>query len=192
MGQYFKAVNLDKKEFVTPNDYGSGLKLMEHSWILNPMVNAIVMAISPAGNWYKDHLVWAGDYMDKGLYMKGLKGKSKKDKTLYDCCRHRDERTSPCIIPVRPALKDGLVSTFIVNHDTKEYVELNNLPEEDPKDPGWNIHPLPLLICSGNGRGGGDFNGENIYTGSWAGHSISAEYLAPEGYRQLVPNFTER
>jgi len=192
MGQYFLSVNLDKQEFVSPTDYNSGLKLTEHSWLYNPMVGAIVLALTPFGPWYRDRIVWAGDYMDEGLFLKGIKGRTRKDRTLYECCRDDDDDRSPCISRIRPVLPDGPVPELIVSHDAKEFVWLLDLPEEDPADPGWHLHPLPLLTCSGNGRGGGDFRGDNRYTGAWAGHHISAEYLIPPGYKEIRPAFTER
>ena len=32
MGQYYKIVNLDKKEFLDPDVFGEGIKLMEFAW----------------------------------------------------------------------------------------------------------------------------------------------------------------
>jgi hypothetical protein len=192
MGQYYKPVNLDKQEFLLCYDYGSGAKLMEHSWIQNPMVTAILIALTPAGRWHRDHLVWAGDYMDEGLFLEGINGKNESDLTLYDCCIVKEGQPAAPINKVRLILPDGPEPKFIADHDTKEYVSLDNLPEEEPTDPGWHIHPLPLLTCSGNGRGGGDFRANNIYTGRWSGHSISAEFIVPEGHTEIWPNFTER
>lgn len=191
MGQYYKAVNIDSQQFVTARDHGSGVKLMEHSWLINPMVNAVMAAMVPAGPWYACRLVWAGDYMDEKLFLKGIKNRSRKMKTLYDCCQYPEEATNPCIAQVRLRMADGPIAKFVANHDKRQQVSLTGLPEEEPDDPGWHIHPLPLLTCSGNGRGGGDFRGENEFTGSWAGDRISAEYEALDGYELIVPGFTE-
>jgi hypothetical protein len=192
MGQYYRPVNLDKQEFVWCREYGSGAKLMEHSWLQNPMVNAVVLALSPVGSWYRDHLVWAGDYMDEGLFTDSITDKRESDLNLYQCCATAADQITPPVKHVRLILRDGPEPVFIVNHDTREFVRLSSLPEEDPADPGWQIHPLPLLTCSGNGRGGGDFSTENSYTGSWSGHSISAEYDIPENYTEIRPDFTEQ
>ncbi len=193
MGQYYRPVNLDKQEFLSSYNYGSGAKLTEHSWLLNPMVNAVMLALTPRGLWHLDRLVWAGDYMDDGLFMKQIKGKTRNDSNLYSCCRYDDDNGhKPCIRQIRLGFPDGPEPTLIVNHTNKEYVLLTGLPEEDPSDPGWHLHPLPLLTCSGNGRGGGDFNGDNPYVGTWAGHRISSAYAAPKGFRQIIPDFSER
>ncbi|RWU08178.1 hypothetical protein [Pedobacter chitinilyticus] len=192
MGQYYKAVNLDRQEFVSPYTYHSGAKLMEHSWLYSPMVNAVVTAIAPAGTWHGCRLVWAGDYMDEQLFLKGLGKRARSFKTLYDCCQSPDETDTPCIAPAQLKITDGPAGAYLANHDKKQQVALSDLPEEDPNEKGWHIHPLPLLCCSGNGRGGGDFRGENPYTGSWAGDRISAEYGPLEGYQLIVPAFTEQ
>lgn len=64
MGQYYKAINLDKREFLSPHKYDNGAKLMEHSYLENNLLNAVERLLSPNGSWYKTRLVWGGDYMD--------------------------------------------------------------------------------------------------------------------------------
>lgn len=76
---------------------------------------------------------------------------------------------------------------IVVNHTKKMYTVL---PEE--KKDEWQIHPLPILTCSGNGRGGGDYHGNNEeLVGIWAGDSISMEKEIPEGYSELIITFEE-
>ncbi len=75
---------------------------------------------------------------------------------------------------------------FILNHTTKEYVEIPVL--NNPDD--WAIHPLPLLTCEGNGRGGGDFGGDDYdgLIGLWSRHSLESvidKSLIPENYEEL-------
>lgn len=46
MGQYYTAILLDKKKEkivgnILPHDYGSGAKLMEHSWMNNSFVQSV-------------------------------------------------------------------------------------------------------------------------------------------------------
>ena len=42
-------------------------------------------------------------------------------------------------------------------------------------------HPLPLLTCEGNSRGGGDYRGQDRQNllGSWARDSLSIEAMRP-------------
>lgn len=85
---------------------------------------------------------------------------------------------------------------FLINDDRKEYVDLWEVPNVD----GYRVHPLPLLTCEGNGRGGGDYHGlNNNMVGIWARNFIRvAEHnwelvrqLEKDGYKKIVPNFME-
>lgn len=76
MGQYWKPVNLDKREFIDPHRLGCGLKLWEQ--IANPEVGralVILLAVMPErrgggdlqsnpfiGRWAGDRVVLVGDY----------------------------------------------------------------------------------------------------------------------------------
>ena len=65
MGQYYKAVLLDEDKkadgFVSSYDFGSGAKIMEHSWMRNDFVGFVekLLKMKPKA------LVWAGDYADE-------------------------------------------------------------------------------------------------------------------------------
>jgi hypothetical protein len=48
-----------------------------------------------------------------------------------------------------------------------------------------------LLTSAGNGRGGGDFRGENEFVGTWATDIISVEKEIPADFKEIVPNFIE-
>lgn len=175
MGQYYKPVNIDTYEGIYSWDYGCGLKLMEHSWLKNPMVNIVMDLISIQGRWGKCRLVWAGDYMDKGKF---LPKDADMKLNLYEY-HHNIEKINPI---------DGPMYKCIVNHDKKLYVDLTNLKSVN----GWAIHPLPLLTCSGNGRGGGDYDGTYMkLVGSWAGNRVSSAYDIPDGFKKLKVNFIE-
>jgi hypothetical protein len=76
MGQYWKVVNLDKREYINPLKLGSGLKLWEQ--LANPGVGqalVILLAAMPKqrgggdlqpdpviGRWAGDRVVFVGDY----------------------------------------------------------------------------------------------------------------------------------
>lgn len=55
------------------------------------------------------------------------------------------------------------------------------------------VHPLPLLVCEGNGRGGGDYCGPGEDDcGRWARDVISLERSKPsseKGYVEFIPKF---
>ena len=62
MGQYYKPINLDDKQWLYTHDYDTGLKLMEHSWIGNQFVGTVMSLMLKGGLWFKKRIVWAGDY----------------------------------------------------------------------------------------------------------------------------------
>ena len=182
MAQYYRAVNIDLQEYVKPFDYGFGAKLIEHSWLFNPFVGVVVSLLEPGGRWHKSRVVWAGGYMDEGLFLEQINNKRKSDHTLYDCCCEV-KRKPPCISPIRPSMIDGPIPGFLVNQTAEVCVKLQ-------MSIGANelvIHPLPILTCSGNGRGGGDYPFDNPHVGTWAGHVISAEYSRPFDCEEIDP-----
>jgi hypothetical protein len=170
MGQYYKPVNIDKKEFVYSHKFDSGLKLMEHSWIGNNFVAVIENLIKQGGAWYKNHIVWAGDYAEK---------EPGTDKNIYHW-----ENTE--IIGLDERNKN---LRYLKNLDTKEYINLTKVPVSDTwtnpdtgKKHQYRIHPLPLLTCEGNGQGGGDFRGEdkNNLVGKWARNRVVIQSHKPK------------
>lgn len=169
MGQYFKAVSLDAKEKVSP----FGAKLMEHSWLMNPYMKQVERLLAPGNKWHKTRIVWAGDYMDKGLFIDG-------GYTLYEHAGYLEDA---------PSEVDGPEVLYVVNHSKNVYIDLREVPDVEDAE-GWKIHPLPILTSSGNGRGGGDYrddDDENV--GSWAGDVISTEYEEPVGMEKYTAFF---
>lgn len=172
MGQYYKPSSIEKKQHVYSHDYDNGLKLMEHSYVGNNFVNAVMGLLIEGGAWYKDRIVWAGDYAD------GENGEDSEN--LYHIVGENN---------IKPEVKElPKAYRYLCNHTIKQFVDLDTITEAQD---GWTIHPLPLLTCDGNGRGGGDYRGTNPLVGTWAKHSISIETVQPEGYAQISGNFIE-
>ena len=175
MGQYYKAILLDKEKqnvigWVSSWQYDSGSKLMEHSWMKNNFVCAFENMI------YKNPMpvTWCGDYAD------AVDGSEEGD-NFYSLCEDKTNLT--------PTTELGEhKSRYIINHDTKEYVDKTTVPTD--KD-GWQIHPLPLLTAEGNGRGGGDFRGGSGLVGLWSRNIISVSEELPEGYTELEFDLVE-
>ena len=169
MGQYYYPIilNSDGKIVVwmCAHNYNNGLKLMEHSYLGNNFVSTFEFGLSPEGPHYKSRVVWAGDYADKEL---------DQEKNLYQMC---DEYTM-----ISPQVKETKMYRYIINHSKKQYVDKTKAPKQE----NFALHPLPLLTCEGNGRGGGDYRGESPLIGSWARDVISVEEVAPEGFEELV------
>ncbi len=156
MGQYYHAFNLDKKEYVQPE----WLKLMEHSYIGNESVNSVEMLMIKGGRWYKNRVVWGGDYGDMKLHnISDVEGWPK----LYNLIKAIPEDHK-----------------YILNHDKELYVEKTSETNE------LVIHPMPLLVADGNGRGGGDYRGRELdIVGSWKGDKISIDKEIPENFTKL-------
>jgi hypothetical protein len=158
------------KEYMYSHDYGNGLKLMEHSYIGNNFVGTFENRL--IGN--PQRVAWAGDYADE---CKGMKS------NLYMRCKD-----SLRVIPKEMTPSENEFP-FVINHTKKQFVDKRkSLPI-----PNWGakIHPLPLLTCEGNGRGGGDFRGENEFVGAWARDLISVDVEAPKGFEEIISLFME-
>jgi hypothetical protein len=182
MGQYFKAINIDKDEWVYSHTYGSGLKLMEHSYIDNHFVESVCSLLQTGNSWAGDKIVWAGDYADLESKEKWTDiNENYPNKDLYSIIGIDKNK-------VTPNFKDRDIKfKYLINHDTTEYVDLESIKDND----GWKIHPLPLLTCEGNGRGGGDYYGMDYkeMVGNWARNRIEIMKKIPVGYTELIVNF---
>ena len=194
MGQYYKAIilgerGLTKKEFIrlwmSPYGYGNGSKLMEHSYKGNKFVETFEFMLSPEGRAYKSRPVWAGDYADE----EPATADNEEQQNLYTMAND-DEQTPMGDKLIQPPARSTTEYRYIVNHNKKQYVDKQRNDKEN--DYGFRIHPLPLLIAEGNGRGGGDYRGnEEEKVGIWARDIISVEKTVPEGYTELEVEFYE-
>lgn len=202
MGQYYKPINLDKKQYVYSHDFGNGLKLMEHSYVGNEFVAVVEALIAEGGAWHGDRIVWAGDYADPE---KGAKKKTYKDSYSGEIKAYKPNLYNLVDDDVNPKMRikpcGGKSYRYVINLDTKEFVDTRKVPMsdvwEDPKTgKEWPfvMHPLPILTCEGNGRGGGDFHKSDPLVGKWARQRISVSNLLPkasEGYKELEFNVFE-
>lgn len=177
MGQYYHAVVLpplsaNKSEITAaynPWKYNNGAKLLEHSWKGNNFVQTVESFFMPGEKFYKFQLVWAGDYADP---------EEGREENLYDLSDEKVETT-----PNRKVKKEF---RYIVNHTKKLYADKGKMKKDND---GWVVHPLPLLTCEGNGRGGGDYHAatpaEEKLVGSWARDVISVENTIPAGFTEV-------
>lgn len=160
MGQYYKPAILRKNHklatksnpclaSLSPYAFLSGAKLMEHSYIGNKFVGAVMNLIADDSRFYGHPFAWVGDYADV------VNGNN-----LYDCAHDIQEETEKkyedCVTTPREF-------KYLVNLTKKQYIEL---PTHNPNK--WQVHPLPLLTAFGNGRGGGDYYKDDKRVGSWA------------------------
>ena len=176
MGQYYTPMIEDKngertifsRQIAGSNDYNSA-KLTEHSWWENPFVNTVCTMIYKTPH----KVAWVGDYADEfELYKEAMDS----DKEV-DVVENQTE----------------LDGKYLVNHTKKEYINCDNYKTKAITEDGWCIHPLPLLTCVGNGKGGGDYfsavGAESV--GSWCWDIVSVEDKIPDGYEELDSYFKE-
>ena len=86
MGQYYKVVNLDKKEYLDPHSFGDGAKLLEFGCSEVGMMTGLAILLADGnnrgggdlrsdhsliGSWAGDRIVITGDYADEGRFNKG-------------------------------------------------------------------------------------------------------------------------
>jgi hypothetical protein len=143
---------------------------MEHSFINNHFVSAVESLI-----WNKpEHIVWAGDYADN----------CKQRKTnIYKRCTDKNQVNPNMMVSTSE-------SRFVINHTKGLYVDKNKVPK-DENNHNWKLHPLPLLSCEGNLRGGGDYYGSSELIGTWARDLISVSSKKPKGFKELIFNVKE-
>ena len=159
MGQYYKAVNIDKKEYVRPHAYDNGAKLLEHSYIKNDFLGVVTTLLKK--EWKGDRVIWLGDYFEKD--------ENPAVPLDWESTENYDQLTPPAT-----TVKKG----FLNNLTKKISIDLSKVKATyDIEEDGYVMHPLAILTVCGNGRGGGDINDENHYlyklAGTWAGDNLS-------------------
>jgi hypothetical protein len=193
MGQYFIAVNVNTLEFCYSRDYDNGSKMMDHNYMGNRYVGAVMKLLSKNQPWYKCKLCWAGDYAKKKqedffpgdavltLVSKMTNG---EDTNLYDQIINTGKKI--IVKSMSPKIEK---KRFILNHSKMLYIDCSKIKEAED---GFTVHPLPILCSDGNGQGGGDYHGFNEeLAGDWCGDVISVENTKPAGEWKLFDKVFE-
>lgn len=204
MGQYYMPTLIAEDGTVSTlysHQYDNGLKLMEHSYIGNNFVNAVLTLL-----WkHPMKVAWIGDYSDD-QYGDPYEAKLPHDEFMnyYGIAWGKDEQDYRITPKARNVV--GINSrAYLVNHSQRCYIDLadyiarNKWTEHrwsKPKE-HWDrcINPLPLMTACGNGRGGGDYHEcypDYDKVGTWAFDIIECTDVRPEGYEKFEPCFTEQ
>ena len=195
MGQYYNAVVLKTNWKLAINPVkasvkcydcdNNGAKIMEHCYVKNAYVRVMEFLLANA---FKGHpFVWCGDYADKVETKTGTHD-------IYTDASHfiykdyddpRDYGKSKqykALMATIPSREDIPVYRYIVNYTKKQYCIIPKYNEKK-----WQVHPLPLLTSSGNGRGGGDYRLDDDRVGSWAFDRIGVTNDRAEikGFKQI-------
>ena len=209
MGQYYRPCVLKKNWKQANNpvcatllcyDFDNGAKLMEHSYIGDWFVRSMEYLLA---NQYKGYpVVWVGDYADMVETRTG-EHDLYRDANLFiykDYDGNSDDKRQAYVslrasIPVMYQGEEWKSEQnfnpymnypyyrYLVNYTKKQYCVMPKYNENE-----WRINPLPLLTCSGNGRGGGDYyKDDDMRVGSWAfdciGLTNSKEEI--EGFNEI-------
>jgi len=188
IGQYYKFINIDKKEKCEKNR--DLLKLTEHSYYGNAYCNDILYLLS--NSWKNNRIVHVGDYAepnDKSTTDKFITGIVKENnltETVYDWGKTFKE--------VNPINSNKI--RYVFNHDKKEYVDLMEQPiqwfyydENSNKLKATRFNSFALLVACGNEQGGGDYFSVNKeYIGFWAGDRLESSEHILEEYKDYKKN----
>ena len=186
MGQYYKLAFKHNDGQVVYNDRCVGdrgyimAKLMEHSWMNHPLMVAV------AREMYKNpmRLIWCGDYAEPDEVTNETSGEVEYDKLWGD-----EDNTHKFDEAV--GLFDYKGKWFC-NHDKRLAIPLDKYVKKSSNKNGWCVCPFSLLTAVGNGRGGGDYDGDNVeQVGFWAWNLVSIEDEMPEGYEMCDIYFKE-
>lgn len=169
MGQYHRIVVIGARSrkvlaSVFPHCLNESAKLVDFSRPNSTMARVAEHLFTYRHNGCK--LVVCGEY-DKGDLWAQAEAIEKE--TLKDLDGLNDT-------PQRPA--------YCVNLDKKEYVRLTGLKD-------GALYPVFLLCSNSNGRGGGDYHGDNEHlVGRWCGDRIKYAYRDPDKrYEELNVTF---
>lgn len=205
MGQYYEVINLTKKTKIEHNfDSIGGMKLMEHSYIGNPL--SILLRKKLSKEWKGNRIIHCGDYaLDSG-------GSAEDVANTYEEIIHNalegKIKTIQCPKKSEDFVEDLDLYPFIANMDKKVYFDIRDSIPNSIRlftNPGYTKlcisllcpDPLLLLTACGNGLGGGDYGDEfqdAKKIGSWAGDRIFTTNNLEElkDYEKEIYYFTER
>lgn len=153
MGQYYKIVNVKKKQYLDPHTFGDGSKLMEFSSNSIGVLAGLSILLADGngrgggdliseneiiGSWSGDNIVIAGDYADTGKFVKD------EDKNLYWIAHSEGEDIS---LKVLDALFDDRYFFDRFRKDKMDYAENDvkelinkKLKEKGLKEPmAWKV-----------------------------------------------------
>ncbi len=210
MGQYYMPTLIAEDGSVRTlysHAYGNGFKLMEHSYIGNNFVNAVLTLL-----WKNPcRVAWIGDYSDDecgDLYESKLPHEVFMQ--YYDAAWGENQKNLHVKPKPRHIFTMKSKHKYLVNHTQHSYVHIGEYiaaskwteqgswinGKYDPLDTyDMCINPLPLLTACGNDRGGGDYHeGHPGYdkVGAWAFDLIEATDKRPDGYEKVSFYFSEQ
>lgn len=156
MGQYYKVINIKKREFINPHMFNDGLKLMEFGMSGGGTMTALAALLADGngqgigdlnsdnpivGSWAGDPIVIAGDYADNGRFLPA----DKQDRNLYSTA---DEEGTDISAKVLDALmedrwfREDFIKSWPDHKSDSYYAEVNNVVNKWKVKSAGNI-PVP-------------------------------------------------
>ena len=210
MGQYYRIVNLDKRETLDPFKFGNGMKLIESCYVGNAYVDAITYLMT--NDWHGDTVLFCGDYAwdSRGSADKTLRELAEEDPYQAagafadrsgDFASTRGNKVLRELAPGRWG-EVPVEGTFRIDAGHYRYVvdETLGVYYDREKAPvawvGWwkgepvitRTDPLTIFMAVGNGLGCGDYGDDRpnaLQAGSWAGHVVSGANEPPAGLAEI-------
>lgn len=169
MGQYYmpivQATKITKKRKVVKKmfafniaDLNESKKIAHHcefESLISKIVSNFMVQLNKDG--FDTQLVWLGDYAQHSF----TPGKDLYDKMKYKTVKlHFDIGLDKMVIDGVTPFKINTRHYFLINKEKNEYVSLESY--------AGSCCPLILLTADGNGKGGGDYFGNDFeYVGRW-------------------------
>lgn len=219
MGQFYAALNISKKQAMF-----SGLKFMELAWNDSFFVNSLIGMM--AEDWSGDDVYLVGnlatlrEWGSRELRWIPTIRRAYETLGISPDATQDDQENEPLHLTEyaynnfekitdkqeKVAAERGTRMRYIINQATGSYIDLQHCPIEkvsfrwdEPHSIAFDrVHPLPLLIAVGSGRGMGDFQGNNRHTSYWVSTSRFIRFAEDgqekslDGLLEWRPNFTER
>jgi hypothetical protein len=197
MGQYYRLVNVDKKESVecagALAELG-GIKLTSSCFVGNGFTNLAASLLSD--RWRGDRVMYVGDYAwdevdgdwarsgERMGALRGLKEAGAISSDPYSDNSYED--VSPLVVAGEIGIRQA---RYVCDLDLGAYYDRDAMPiawEADGEAVRYD--PLLLLIAQGNGLGGGDYEAEDgsmDRVGWWACHEIAQFDEVPDGLEDV-------
>ena len=155
-------------------------KSSQSCYLNDDFLHFIEYMLSREGMFYRSRIVWAGNYDETEV------------PNLYNLCKGDGKSLQYIYLElmqtrqlVRHMYNIKKLHSFLVNHTKKQFVNMR----KDKDTQNRSIHPLPLLVSEGNGRGREDYlDRNNELCGIWARDIISVDEKegVPDDYTELV------
>jgi len=144
MGQYYKIINVKKREYINPLMFNNGMKLMEFGMSAGGTLTALAVLLADGngrgggdlnsensiiGSWAGDPIVVAGDYADTGEFLPA----DKQDTNLYIVADNEGKDISHLVLDALMEdrwFRDEFIRNWPNSKFDSYYAEVNKVVEK--------------------------------------------------------------